>query len=193
APVAPDAIYVARGNALSVVDLNGFGQSTGNPTFDIAHPIVQGNTNFPNNPNVKLQGSQMIPPLVPGTCTFDGGSAGVFTLTRDSNLNDELAGAPALQSVGDMALGHALDSVYNDGSPFGCQAGGGNICATTGLKLIQLQFGGPNTLAPLTSGFPIKIIQGGENPVCWAPSPNPPPLVYPPLCLTPFILRSCPT
>src|SRR5262249_56614966 len=43
-----------------------------------------------------------ISPLAPGTCTFDGGSSGVFTLTRDSNLNDELAGAPALQSVGDM-------------------------------------------------------------------------------------------
>jgi len=192
APVAPDTIYVARGDALSVIDLNGFGQSTGDPSFDFLHPIVQGHSNFPNNPNVALQGSQLTPPLVPGTCTFNGGSAGVFTLTRDSNLGDELIGAPALQSVGDMALGHALDTTFNDAQPFGCQAGGGNLCAATGLKRLSLAFGTPNTLVP-TTGLPIKIVFGGENPVSWAPSPNPPGLVFPPLCLQPFLLGQEPT
>jgi len=192
APVAPDTIYVARGGALSVIDLNGFGQSTGDPTFDLFHPIVQGNSNFPNNPNVMLQGSQLTPPLVPGTCTFDGGSAGVFTLTRDSNLGDELIGAPALQSVGDMALGHALDSSFNDALPSGCQAGGGNLCASTGLKRLSLAFGGPNTLVPAT-GLAVKIVVGGENPVSWAPTPNPPGLAFPPLCLQPFLLGQEPT
>ncbi|MSR63939.1 MAG: hypothetical protein EXS08_16055 [Planctomycetes bacterium] len=193
APVTPDAIYVARGNALSVLDLNGFGQSTGDPTFDLAHPIVQGNSNFPNNPNVALQGSGLRPPLAPGTCTFNGGSAGAFTLTKNSALSDELIGFPELSSVGDMALGHALDAAFDDGAPFGCQAGGGNLCAATGLKLLEAQAGGPNSIAPAITLPPLFVAAGAENPVSWAPHPNPPPLVYPPLCLTPFLLGQEPT
>jgi hypothetical protein len=90
APVNPDVIYLARAGAvpgISLVDLNGFGASTGNPTFDPTYQtFAEFNTNYPNNPNVKLQGAIMRPPLQPGTCTFNGGSAGVFTLTLDSSL-----------------------------------------------------------------------------------------------------------
>ena len=192
APVAPDAIYVARLGGISVIDLNGFGASTGDPTYNFFQPILPGNSNYPNNPNVALQGSLLQPPLRPGTCTFDGGSAGVFTLTKDSNLGDVLVGAPTLQSVGDMALGHALDITFNNGAPFGCQSGGGNICAQTGLKRINLGFSGIHSLHP-TTGLPVKIAIGVENPVSWAPSPNPPPLVFPPLCLAPLLLGQEPS
>ena len=196
APVTPDTIYVARSGAragLSVIDLNGFGASTGNPQYDSAHPIVEGNSNYPNNPNVRVQGTQLIPPLAQGTCTFDGGSAGVFTLTKDSALDDVLTGS-LLASAADMALGHALDGTFNDGAPFGCQSGGGNLCASTGLKLARLAAGGPNTLAPAPQNvLPLKLVFGGENLASWAPHPNPPPLVFPPLCQSPLIQGLEPT
>ena len=57
APVAPDTIYIARRGAragISVIDLNGFGGGTGNPAYDPLNPVVEGNSNFPNNPNVSL-------------------------------------------------------------------------------------------------------------------------------------------
>ncbi len=191
APVLPDAIYVARGGSkpgISVIDLNGFGGGTGNPTYDDQNPIVKGNSNFPNNPNLALQGSSLLPPIQRGTCTVDGGSAGVFSLAKDSALSDLLATSPILESVGDMALGHSLDNTFNNALPFGCQSGGGNICASTGLKLVQIAAGGANTQAPSTvSTFPIKTVSGAENLVSWAPQPNPPPLTFPPLCLSPLI------
>jgi lactonase family protein with 7-bladed beta-propeller len=206
APVAPDAIYIVRQGALpgiSVVDLNGFGQSTGNPTFDFTyHNFPEGNTNFPNNPNLIVLGPVLRPPLAPGSCTVDGGSAGVFTLTKDSSLNDLLVRPPVLSSVGDMALGWALDVVYNNGQePTGCQSGGGNICAIRGRKNIQIVFanaGGTNYTQPanLPNGAPIAFanqVQGGPNPVSWAPHPNPPPMIFPPLCTAPYIAGDEPT
>ncbi|HVS08997.1 MAG TPA: hypothetical protein VMS76_03915, partial [Planctomycetota bacterium] len=151
---------------ISVIDLNGFGQGTGDPTFDFTYTsFPKGNTNFPNNPNVKLQGTSVFPPLFPGTCTVDGGSQGVFTLTRDSSLATLLLGPPLVTTVGDMMIGHSLDLVFNNAqSPAGCQSGGGNVCALTGLK-----------------------VQEGGNAVSLAPHPNPPPLTFPPLCIQPFI------
>jgi hypothetical protein len=197
APVTPDAIYVGRGGAtpgVSVVDLNGFGGGTGNPTFDTLDPIEEGNTNFPNNLNVKVLGSSLTPPLANGQCTFNGGSEGVFTLTKDSSLGDLLARSPLFESVGDMAIGHALDLTFNNGGLFGCQSGGGNICAVTGLKRVRLAAGGANSLAPAAaSALPVKTAFGMENLVSWAPHPNPPPIVFPPLCLSPLINAQEPT
>ncbi|MEX1026074.1 MAG: beta-propeller fold lactonase family protein [Planctomycetota bacterium] len=197
APVAPEAIYVGRAGSepgISVIDLNGFGAGTGNPTFDPANPVTQGNSNFPNNPNLVLQGSLICPPIAPGTCTFNGGSAGVFTLTKDSSLSDKLAKAPVIASVADMGLGHALDTTFNASLPFGCQSGGGNICANTGLKFLQLATGSNGGAQPSGANlFPVKIIFGGENLATWAPHPNPPPLVFPPLCLAPLIGAQEPT
>ena len=197
APVLPDAVYVGRGGAnagMSVIDLNGFGQGTGNPTYELLTPIKEGNTNFPNNPNQSVLGTTLIPRLTPGTCTFDGGSEGAFTLTKDSSLGNLLARSPILESVADISVGHALDNTFNNASPFGCQAGGGNICAATGLKVATLSAGGPNSLAPsTTSALPVKIVTGKENLVSWAPSPNPPPIVFPPLCLSPLINAQEPT
>ena len=199
APVAPDTIYLGLGGVsagLSVIDLNGFGASTGDPTFDFTYSnFSEGNTNYPNNPNVRIQGALVRPPLAPGTTTVDGGSSGVFTLTRDSNLDPVLARAPCLADVSDLALGHALDSTFNNAPPpFGCQAGGGSPCSRTELKLMQVIQGGPKTLTPPILSNPIlNTVIGGENPISWAPHPNPPPLVSPPLCLSPRIEGQEPT
>ncbi len=143
-----------------------------------------------------LTGVQLTPPLTSGDCTFNGGSAGPLTLVRDSSLNTLIAGAPLLESVGDMALGHALDNTFNNELPFGCQAGGGNICAQSGLKSIALISSGPNTVASnniQTNIAAIKTDVGTENLTSWAPHPNPPPLVFPPLCLSPLINAQEPT
>jgi hypothetical protein len=196
APVMPDTIYLGRTGAIpgiSVIDLNGFGQSTGNPTYDQNNP-VEGNSNFPNNPNVRLQAGVMIPPLAPGTCTINGGSAGVFTLTKDSSLNDLLVRAPILTSIGDMMIGHSLDSSFNNGPPpFGCQAGGGNLCAFDQIKSLNPIING-HTLIPVGLGqINGTISAGAENLVSWAPHPNPPTLNFPPLCISPFIGGQEPT
>jgi len=199
APVTPDAIYVGRVGAIpgiSVVDLNGFGQSTGDPTFDPTYQtFAEGRSNFPNNPNVRLQGGLLRPQLTPGTCTVNGGSAGVFTLTRDSALNNLLIRAPLLTNVTDMMIGHALDSAFNNGpQPFGCQAGGGNLCAQDGKKLVSPTTNGSgNTMAPTQAGQFGGLGAGAENLMGWAPHPNPPPLVFPPLCVSPYIGGQEPT
>ena len=196
-PVAPDAIYIGRIGAeasISVIDLNGFGAGTGTPQYDITNPIVQGNTNYPNNPNV-AQGVSMIPQLKAGSCSFDGGSLGVYTLAVDSSLNDQVLRSPVIESVEDMMLGHALDTVFNNGPPpFGCQAGGGNPCAFTGFKAIAAVVTGSNTLGPTTiQSTSTSNNPGGENIISWSPHPNPPPLVFPPPCLSPFIGGQEPT
>ena len=81
---------------------------------------------------------------------MNGGSAGVFTLVRDSSLEDLIVRAPLISTVTDMHIGHALDgTLRNAPPPFGCQAGGGNVCALDGLKVIaSVQGNQPNTLAP---------------------------------------------
>lgn len=198
APVAPDTIYAGIEGAsigLSVIDLNGFGASTGNPTWDQNNPVVEGNSNYPNNPNVLLQGSLLRPPLAPGACTVDGGSAGVFTRTLDSSLEPVLARAPYLLSVQDLALGQALDTTFNNGpAPFGCQAGGGSLCSTSGLQRMQVIQAGPNSVGPPVLSNPIlNDVTGGGNTISFAPHPNPPPLVFPPLCVSPHIGGDEPT
>ncbi|MCP3915525.1 MAG: hypothetical protein GY711_08225 [bacterium] len=192
APVAPDAVYVMRFGAtpgLSVLDLNGFGAGTGNPTFDRDNP-QPGNTNFPNNPNIQ---PGQIPPLSVGTCTVDGGSAGVFTLTRDSSLENLVVRPPLLSSLGDVIIGHALDTSFHNGpAPFGCQAGIGNICAQTLLKRSTPVPNGNTVIEGLpTPQTPTRI--AFENIISWAPHPNPPPLTFPPLCITPFLGAQEPT
>jgi hypothetical protein len=197
APVAPDTIYVARVGShagLSVIDLNGFGASTGDPTYD---PLVfrEGHSNYPNNPNVQFQGALLRPSLAPGTTTLDGGSAGVFTLTKNSFLEDVLLRAPDVLSISDMMLGQPLDLTFNDGpAPFGCQAGGGSLCASDPLEVLTAAAGGPNTLVPASPGsIVVNFVVGGGNPISWAPHPNPPPLLAVPLCQSPFLGGQEPT
>lgn len=189
APVLPDVIYMGRLGALpglSVLDLNGFGGGSGLPNFEV--PLVERElSKYPFNPNV-LQNLNIRPPLSVGTCTIDGGSAGVFTLTLDSTLNDKVVRAPIVSSVQDLHVGHALDSLFNNASPpFGCLAQGGDPCALPGLKQISPTPTGPNTIGPQQQGQFGNIQAGYENLISWAPHPNPPPLVFPPLCITPFL------
>lgn len=199
APVVPDAIYVGRLGAepgISVLDLNGFGQGTGNPSFDFSfNTFSEGNTNFPNNPNLRQWGSALFPPLLPGTCTVDGGSAGPFTLTKDSSLNDLLIRPPLLTLVGEMMIGQSLDLVFNNGKDTtGCRDGGGNFCSITGKKVVRSAFQTSQTVGPpQPNQVAAALVPGGANPVSFAPHPNPPPLIFPPLCLQPFIGGAEPT
>jgi hypothetical protein len=197
APVAPDVIYVARGTGtpgISVIDLNGFGMGTGNPAYDPANPVQEGNSNAPNNPNIAFQGASLIPPLTPGQCTINGGSSGVFTLARDSNLNNLLISPPLIDSVGAMTLGQPLDlAINNSPPPFGCQSGNPNVCAISGLKVPTPVVQSASTLAPAQPGQFSTVPPGTGNLISWAPHPNPPPLVFPPLCISPNIGGQEPT
>jgi hypothetical protein len=197
APVAPEAILLGRSGSvpgISVIDLNGFGGSTGNPAFEQFNPIVKGNSNYPNNPNLVNQGGLIFPPIKQGTCTIDGGSEGVFTLTKNSALNDKLLSAPDILSINDMMLGAPLDLAFNNGpSPFGCQSGNPNVCASSGLKIVSPFQVGPNSLGPAPAGQIGTTQPGTGNIISWAPHPNPPPLIFPPLCITPDINGQEPT
>ena len=163
APVMPDVIYAARGGArpgLSVVDLNGYGQSTGNPITTFPS-LLEGESRFPFDPNVTLNPA-VRPALVPGDCTVDGGSAGVFTLTRDSSLDDLVLRTPLVSSVTDLHAGHALDgTIRNAPPPFGCQASGGYICASDGLKLISAVVGEPAEHRGARAPEPVRRAEPG--------------------------------
>ncbi|MFT7168805.1 MAG: YVTN family beta-propeller protein [Paracoccaceae bacterium] len=182
APVVPESLVFSRGGSrpgLSVLDLNGFGQGTGNPLTSLPYPL-EGQSRFPFDPNVTLNPS-VRPLLNPGTTTLDGGSAGVFTLTLDVNRNSVLAGSPILSDASDLQYGVSLDIVFNNGPPpFGCQAGSGDVCVLSGLKTLS-----PNPALNMQVGFP--------NLVSFAPHPNPPPLVFPAICPLPSIVGREPT
>ena len=202
APVAPDAIYVARsgGNpavaGISVIDLNGFGQSTGNPNYDPTQTHTQpGDTNFPDNPNVKLQGALLVPALAVGTTTENGGSSGVFDLTRNSALETLLVRTPTVAAAGDMMLGWPLDvAINNAAAPSGCLLGGGSLCLVDGLQQLHVVLGGPHTLALAGPGVtPFHSVLAGGNPISFAPHPNPPPRMGVPACLQPQIFGQEPT
>lgn len=196
APVLPDAIYVGRGGAvpgLSVLDLNGYGQSSGNPITQQPVPL-RGQSRFIYDPNVSLN-PNVRPPLVPGQCTIDGGSAGVFTLTLDGSLEDLVLRAPLVSLVTDVHAGHALDgTLRNAPFPVGCQVQGGYICASDGLKVISAVAGNqPNTLAPSLQNQFGALNPGYENIISWAPHPNPPRVNFPPICVSPFLAGQEPT
>ncbi len=198
APVTPDVVYIGRGGGapgLSVMDLNGFGGGTGNPTFDPTDPIEEGNSNFPNNPNVSFQGGTMRPPIQAGSCTVDGGSAGAFTLTKDSSLENRVVRSPVVLDVSDIHIGWSLDVTFNNGpSPFGCLSGGGNLCAVDGMKQVTTVIDGSTLNPSATNPTGISVlIDGGPNIVGWAPHPNPPPMIFPPLCITPYLASQEPT
>jgi len=199
APIVPDVVYVGRVGAtpgISIVDLNGFGQGTGDPRFDFTYATFpKGWSNFPNNPNLIQYGPTMFPPIFPGTCTVDGGSSGCFSLTRDTSLNDLLVRPPLITSVGEMAVGQSLDLVYHNGKDAtGCRFQGGSFCAISGKKVIRTAFQTSQTLGPpQPNQLPAALVPGGANPVSFAPHPNPPALRFPPLCLQPFIGAEEPT
>ncbi|MFK7743257.1 MAG: hypothetical protein AB8H80_23275 [Planctomycetota bacterium] len=105
APVAPEAVYVGIGGAqpgVSVIDLNGLGQGTGDIT----------NTRYPNNPNIGVPG--VIPTMAPGTSNLDAGGRGVLTLTQDTNGNTRLLRDPIVSDVTDIHIGAPLDLIFNN-------------------------------------------------------------------------------
>ncbi|MBL8729114.1 MAG: hypothetical protein JNM25_11825 [Planctomycetes bacterium] len=105
APVAPEAIYIGIGGAepgVSVIDLNGFGQGTGDPTV----------TRFPLNPNIGKVG--VTPALAPSLNAIDTGGAGVLTRTLDTRLNSRLLRDPIVGDVTDIHIGAPLDLVFNN-------------------------------------------------------------------------------
>lgn len=99
APVAPEAIYIGRAGSVSVIDLNGFGQGTG----DLR------NTSWPRNPNL---GRFVYPPLSVGSSSLNAGGAGALTLTRDHFGSDEHLRLE-VGSIDDLHLGQPLDLVFN--------------------------------------------------------------------------------
>jgi len=105
APVAPEAIYIGIGGAepgVSVIDLNGLGQGTGDPTV----------TRFPLNPNIGKVG--VTPALAPSINPIDTGGAGVLTKTLDTRLNPRLLRDPIVGDVTDIHIGAPLDLVFNN-------------------------------------------------------------------------------
>lgn len=198
APVAPDAIYVVRTGSsagLSIVDLNGFGGGTGNPNFDptFQNP-VEGDSHYPYNPNLRLQGSLLFPPLTGPSSTLNGGSAGVFTLARDSQLSD-LHARGILVAPGDAMLGHPLDLVASNApAPFGCDVGGGSLCTIGALQQLEVAWSGGSTVHPAGPGRTVvNVAIGAGNPISFAPHPNPPPIQGTPSCLSPLIRGIEPT
>ena len=212
APVAPEAIYVGVGGAtpgVSVIDLNGFGQGTGELT----------STRFPLNPNIGQPGVN--PALSPGTTNLDAGSGGALTLVKDSQLNTLLIRAPLVGSVTDIQVGAPLDLVFNNENINVNASASNQVNAGTGLGAAgncifsaphpnppRLVFPPPNPdraifgeeptvsggVNLLQQGNPFSSVQGelgifGTSAITFvgpAPPPNQPP---PPPQYTPFNVR----
>jgi hypothetical protein len=181
-PVAPGAIYLASNGGgttggIRVLDLDGFGQGTGDPTHNYADPFfdVGDISKFPFNPNVTSpQAQNMFPPLSADPTTLAGGSAGVFTLAKDSTLNSQLVTGSTVGTVADMMLGHPLDLLYNN---FECLSGGQNLCASAAFQTHPLNTAGV---------FP-------GNSISHTPHPNPPRIQLSPSCYAPLIMNEEPT
>ncbi len=188
APVAPGAILAASNgggssSGLRVIDLDGTGQGTGDPTHDELNPLynvtfnedgdpIEGDVSkFPFNPNLGVQ--DLFPPLNRDFTTIAGGSRGVFTLTQNSSLTTQLVSGSVVGTVTDMMIGHPLDIAFNN---FDCLSGGKNNCASAALQL-----------------HPATAQRLPGNSIQYAPHPNPPRLQLSPSCFAPLIQTEEPT
>jgi len=188
-PVAPGAIVVASNGGgvtggIRVIDLDGFGQGTGDPTHDTSNPFynvefdINGNpvagdiSKFPFNPNLQI--ANLFPPLSADTTTIAGGSRGVMTLAQNSSLQTQLIGSDSVGTVIDMMLGHSLDVAFNNSM---CLSGNRNLCASSAFQT-----------HPLAGG----IFRTG-NGISFAPHPNPPRIQLAPACYSPLIQTEEPT
>ncbi len=187
-PVAPGAIVVASNGGgttggIRVIDLDGFGQGTGDPTHDFVNPFynvqfdsdgipIAGDiSKFPFNPNLNVQ--DIFPPLATDTTSIAGGSRGVFQLAQDSTLRTQLVGGEVVGTVADMMLGQPLDLVFNN---FDCLSGGQNLCSNAAF---QVQ--------------PLNGLVSPGNSISHAPHPNPPRIRLAPSCFAPLIQTEEPT
>lgn len=124
APVAPDALYVGLVGSrpgIKIIDLNGFGQTTGGYTVDPSgnEPPVfdwRNTTRFQFNPNIGAPGltPNLSKPTDLNASGLDSGSPGVFRLIQDSAGETLLLGAPVLGSVADIHIGNSLDMIFNN-------------------------------------------------------------------------------
>lgn len=185
APVMPGSLMIASNEGMKVLDLDGFGQGTGDPTHDFIRteynvtfdddygniPMSGDISKFPFNPNLSLQG--VFPPLTAATTTLAGGSRGVFTLTQNTSLETALTSRTSMGSIADVMIGHPLDLAYNN---FECISGGQNNCASLAFQ----------TIPGSTTG-------GRGNNITNAPHPNPPRLELSPSCYSPLIQAEEPT
>jgi hypothetical protein len=124
APVAPDALYVGMVGSrpgIKIIDLNGFGQTTGGYIVDPSgnNPPVfdwRNTTRFQFNPNIGAPGlvPNLSKPSDLNASGLDCGSPGVFRLIQDSSGETLLLGAPVLGSVADIHIGNSLDLIFNN-------------------------------------------------------------------------------
>jgi hypothetical protein len=187
-PVAPGAILIASNGGgptggLRVLDLDGFGQGTGDPTHDFSNslynvtfdedglPVGGDVSKFPFNPNLGVP--DIFPPLSSDTTSLAGGSRGVFMLSQDSTLRTQLLTSEQLGTVLDMQLGHPLDRVFNN---FECLSGGRNLCANAAFQF-----------------HPLVLAATAGNSISHSPHPNPPRLRLAPSCFSPLIQTEEPT
>ena len=164
APIAPDAIYVGMVGSrpgVKIVDLNGFGQTTGGYSVDptgVNPPVFdwRNTTRFQFNPNIGAPGLEpnLSKPTDFSASGLDAGSPGVFRLVQDSAGETLLLGAPHLGSVTDIHIGTSLDTVFNNESL--------NVNASR-VNLVDFQ-------GAVTNGNSFSAV----------PHPNPPPLIFPP-------------
>ncbi|MEM7205310.1 MAG: hypothetical protein AAF628_33955 [Planctomycetota bacterium] len=149
APVAPEAIYLGMGGSspgISVIDLNGFGQGTGNLA----------DSRFPLNPNIGRTGVQ--PALAPGSSTLDAGGSGVFTLTQDTAGETRLLRDPIVGQIGDIQIGSPLDLIFNNENLNANTTGANQLNPLT----LTTQPGNSITVAPHPNPPPLRF-----------PPPNP--------------------
>jgi len=149
APVAPEAIYVGIAGAepgVSVIDLNGFGQGTGDINI----------TRWPLNPNIGVAG--VVPTMSPGTSNLDAGGAGVLSLTQDTNGSTRLLRDPIVGDVTDIHLGAPLDLIYNNENI--------NVNASRANQINQLlgQAMGGNTITQPPVPNPPRFVFPPPNP-----------------------------
>ncbi|HEX9792907.1 MAG TPA: hypothetical protein VGC54_02900 [Planctomycetota bacterium] len=189
-PVAPGAIYTGSNGGgtaggVRVIDLDGFGQGTGDPTFNhVNDPIydvvldangepIQGDiSKFPFNPNLAL--TDLFPPIGEDSTSIAGGSRGVFQLGQDSTLRTQLVDGSTVGTIADMMLGHPLDIAFNN---FDCLSGSQNLCASTAFQV-----------HPLNGN-----LGAAGNSISHAPHPNPPRIRLAPSCFAPLIQTEEPT
>lgn len=165
APVAPDALYVGMVGSrpgLKVIDLNGFGQTTGGYLVDPSgneDPVFdwRNTTRFQFNPNIGSPGitPNLAAPTDATASGLDAGSPGVFKLIQDSSGETLLVGAPILGAVADIHIGCPLDMVFNN-------------------ENINVNTNRANHLEPISG------VQGSGNGFSTVPHPNPPRLRFPP-------------
>ena len=149
APIAPEAVYVGIGGStpgLAVVDLNGFGQGTGDPA----------RSHLTANPNLGLAG--VFPPLTPGTSSLDGGGEGALSLTKDTRGSYLLLASPIVREVADVQIGQSLDRVFNNENI--------NVLATRSNQLNALT-------GTVMSGNTISLGPHPNPPKMVFPPPNP--------------------